>query len=58
MDLYHINVGISGAVLFGSTSYIMQTTLRGKTAPKTGVFTLVGGVKLGPCDLVGYILTL
>ena len=42
----------------GSAPSGIQTTHRSSVAPKTGVFTLVGGVELGHCDLMGYIPTL
>ena len=42
----------------GSAPSGIQTTHRSSVAPKTGGFTLVGGVELGHCDLMGCIPTL
>ena len=42
----------------GSAPSGIQTTHRSSIAPKTGGFTLVGGVELGHYDLMGCILTL
>ena len=41
----------------GSAPSDIQTTYRSSIAPKTGVFTLVGGVELGHYDLMGCIPT-
>ena len=42
----------------GSAPSGIQTTHRSSVAPKTGGFTLVGGVQLGHRDLMGCIPTL
>ena len=42
----------------GSASSGIQTTYQSSIAPKTGGFTLVGGVELGHYDLMGCIPTL